>query len=422
MRDNLTSKNAPREYCLALQRVLQRTSNPKLGLARAKELLHLVGFERSSLKVIQVVGTNGKGSTVAFIEAILKERGVTCGLFTSPHLCTARERIRINGEMVSEIEFVEAADHVLAAAQQQSDDASFFECILAMAMWLFQKHGVQVAILEAGLGGRLDATTAVQADILGISSIDLDHQNILGSTLEQIAREKIGAARSGQMVVSVAQSNSVHKVLEDTALAQGFHLKRAGLSNLPLGLFGEHQRANAGLAHAIVKDLRLAINDEHVARGFRSVNWPGRFEVINNAATIVLDGAHNPAGIRALVKSLKAHEQFAQRPLVVVYGSLAGHNALQKIEEFLNRELALKHVYLHQPKNPRAMLTADLHELFVSSGFDAKKLASYDNMEAVKTQALTLGASIVVCGSLYTIGEIRGELLSIAIDGEAPNF
>ncbi len=179
------------EYNSALSRLLARTSNPKLGLDRIRALLDLVGFDRSTMRIIQVVGTNGKGSTVAFTEAILRAHGITCGLFTSPHLCSARERVRINGEMISSEEFVRATNHVLAAAEKMSDEASFFECILALAMWTMKRHGVEVAIIEAGLGGRLDATTALDADVLGITSIGLDHQNILGDTLAAIARKKL---------------------------------------------------------------------------------------------------------------------------------------------------------------------------------------------------------------------------------------
>lgn len=407
---------------MALHRLLERTSNPKLGLERITHLLHEVGFDKGSMRVIQVVGTNGKGSTVAFIEAILKESGILTGLFTSPHLCTARERIRINGNIISEDDFVKASKHVLACATRFSDEPSFFECILAMAMWLFANYGVKVAIIEAGLGGRLDATTAVAKDLLGISSIDFDHQNILGNTIEEIAREKIGAARSGQTVVTVMQPARAYRILEEAADSVGFQLKVAHLSNLPLGLYGQHQRANAGLAEYLVSELGLLINPSAVANGLLKVNWPGRFEIIKNKVTMVLDGAHNPAGIEELVKCLKAHDQFAHRSLFLVYGSLLSPNSEKKVEKLLSSGLDVRRVYAHQSKNPRAMPQSELCELLMASGLSPQVVYPFVTMQEVIEEAEAKDASVVVCGSLYTIGEIRSEVMSIEMDPEVPKF
>lgn len=179
-----------------MSKLYSRTTNPKLGLSRMVELLDAISFDRTSMKIIQVVGTNGKGSTVAFLESILHSAGISTGLFTSPHLITARERIRINKELISEDDFVYAARHILHCSEKLSDEASFFECILAMALWLFQQKGIKAVILEAGIGGRLDATTAVKPDILGVSMIDFDHQHILGTSVSAIAHEKIYAAHT----------------------------------------------------------------------------------------------------------------------------------------------------------------------------------------------------------------------------------
>jgi dihydrofolate synthase/folylpolyglutamate synthase len=420
MNGNVTSKNLASEYCSALHRLLRRTSNPKLGLDRISELLRLVGFEREKMHIIQVVGTNGKGSTVAFTESILVQNGISCGLFTSPHLCTARERIRINGKMVSEEQFAKAADYVLMQSQKMVEEASFFECILAMALYLFQMEAIQVAILEAGLGGRLDATTATRADMVGISSIDFDHQNILGPTISDIAWEKVGAAVYCRKVVSVAQGEEARAVIERASVQYGFDLVTAKTCNWPLGLFGEHQKTNAGLAISLIEEMHLPVTPEKIASGLCLVNWPGRFELIGGH--VVLDGAHNPSGVLVLIDSLKNHPSFADRPLVVVYGSLAGPNATHKIEVLLKNGLDIRHIFLHEPQNERALAASALRVMFSDLGFNALQLSEFKNWHDVERCAKKISASIVVCGSLYTVGEIRAQLLSIAMDPEMPTF
>lgn len=420
MHDNVPPMALPREYCSALQQLLLRTSNPKLGLSRIRRLISLIGFDRSAMHIIQVVGTNGKGSTVAFVEAILREAGITCGLFTSPHLCTARERIRINGALIGEDEFVEAANHVFCAADQLHDEASFFECVLAMAMWTFQKHNVRVAILEAGLGGRLDATTALDADVLGVTSIDLDHQNVLGDTVEAIAQEKICAARREQQVFTVMQSEEVMSTLDRSAHDIGCQLKTALPTNFPLGLYGDHQLRNAGLALALVRS--FDIEESILRRGLLSVNWPGRFEIITRSVPFVLDGAHNPAGMRVLVDMLQHHETFKDRPLHIVYGSLSGHNVMPKIDALKKSRLHITRIYLHQPKNARALHREELREAFIRSGFHDAILHDYVSITDVERDAEPRSARVVVCGSLYSVGAIRSELCGIAMDRAVPNF
>ncbi len=420
MEENLTPFKDKREYCIALNKLLRRTSNPKLGLARARALLERVGFDRTSMRIIQVVGTNGKGSTVASIEALLRANGISCGLFTSPHLCSARERIRINGEMISERDFVRATEHVLSCAQSLEDEASFFECIFAMAMWLFQEYKVDVAILEAGLGGRLDATTAADADVLGITSIDLDHQNILGETHADIAREKISAARHCQPVVSVVQSDEAMAAINDVCATIGCSLSIAEESQHHPGLLGAHQRINAGLAEALVEKLGIKCDDPEAA--LKKVNWPGRFEIIPHAIPIVIDGAHNPAGMQALVQCLKTYEPFSSQDLMVVYGSLGGANAETKIRVLKDSGLPIRHVFFHQSANARALNCDELARIFNESGFSKDQCSLFISMDQVKGAALKAQAAIVVCGSLYSVGEIRGELLSIEIDRELPIF
>jgi dihydrofolate synthase/folylpolyglutamate synthase len=422
MNDNLASTVRAREYCSALEELLRRPSNPKLGLDRIGALLDLIGFDRSSMRIIQVVGTNGKGSTVAFVESMLLAHGISCGLFTSPHLCTARERIRIDGELISEADFVLAASQVIVKTARLDDEASFFECMLAMAMWAMQRRGIKIAIVEAGLGGRLDATTALDADVLGITSIDLDHQNVLGATLGEIAREKIAAARKGQNVITVAQSEEALAALKNCAHHIGCTLSFAESTDLSTGLYGKHQQINAGLAIALVRALVADVTTETISRGLSSVRWPGRFEIIERSMPVILDGAHNPAGIAILAQAIKSHERLRDRPIMMIYGSLTGPNVDGKIAVLKESHLPIERIYLHEPNNARAVSASMLRTALVAGGFTDEMLAHFISMSEVLEEARLLNAAIVVCGSLYTVGEIRGELENIAMDFMAPSF
>lgn len=422
MTENLSSKKEHREYCDVLARLLTKTTNPKLGLARVEKLLELSGFDHKAFKIIQVVGTNGKGSTVAFIESILEHHDVKTGLFTSPHLCSARERIRLRGQTVSKKDFIDAAHEILHYADTMEDDPSFFECMLAMAIVLFQKHGVDVAILEAGLGGRLDATTATYPDLLGLSMIDLDHQHILGSTIEAIATEKIAAAHHGQTVVTVKQVQSAKEVIEKKSKEVGFNLVNADLCEETLGLIGAHQKMNAGLAIKIVDEIGIKTTPSKIKDALLKVDWPGRFEIVSHDPLIVFDGAHNPSGIVSLINCLKNHEQFKNKKLLVVYGSLKSDNSKTKIELLVKSDLLIERIFLHQPDNTRAMLIDELRENFLEYGYPASQLDLFREWESVRAIAQNISSPIVVCGSLYTVGALRGAFLSLEMDPKMPSF
>lgn len=395
--------------------------NIKLGLSRMMDLISLIGFT-PRCPIIQVVGTNGKGSTVAFIEAILKSHHLSTGLFTSPHLSCARERIRINGVMITENDFIDAASLVLAKADTMKDAPSFFECILAMALWVFNKYDVAYIILEAGIGGRLDATTAAKADILGITSIDLDHQHILGDSIEKIAQEKLAAARAKQKVIYAKQHLSVENIIHHNAVSLGFHAYKADALTKPLGLYGEHQQDNAGLALAILHHLNVSLNDKNIEQGLLNVNWPGRFEILTkNNRLIVLDGAHNPSGITTFINSFKTHPQCKDKPLILVYGSLAGDNAYEKIELLALSNLNIKQLFLYTSKNPRSLAYDDMVSLYKKAKFLPAKITKFYDWYEVEKTAQNNDAIIAICGSLYTIGEIRSLLLSCPMD-EKPSY
>lgn len=402
-------------YQQSLKRLLNKTSNPKLGLNRISKLLERLDIKLGQTKTVQVVGTNGKGSTVAFLESLLLAHGLKTGLFTSPHLCSARERIRLNGQQISEEDFVAAADAVLAQADHESDQSSFFECVLAMALWLFKRDKIDVIILEAGLGGRLDATTACQADILGLSMVDFDHQNILGDSLAQISAEKIAAARSGQLVISVEQHPQVKAVIDKAEQNLGFILKFSEPTYRPLGLIGEHQRANAGLALALFEALAIRPHQEKISQGLLGVNWPGRYEIINREVKIIFDGAHNPSGLKAFISLVGKENE-----LVLIYGSLSSANLRAKTELLLS--LKTKHIFLHAPNNPRAESTASLKALMIELGEPAHKLSDFISWPQAEAYAKKHHKTVAVLGSLYTVGELRGDLLGIECDVLKPAY
>jgi len=385
-----------------------------------RELLQRLELSLADRKIIQVVGTNGKGSSVAFIESILNANNYSSGLFTSPHLSTARERIRINGAIISEDLFVTAALRVNYLCESMLDQPSFFERMLAMALWVFAKEKVQIIILEAGLGGRLDATTACEAHILGVSTIAFDHQHILGDTLELITSEKIAAARAGQQVISVEQDPKSKEEISKAQKKIGFDLSWSNTCEDALGLFGPHQKINAGLAVALIAKLGLKTSKSNNALGLLQVDWPGRFEIIKKEVPIILDGAHNPSGMAVLSDAIITHPEFGQKACVLVFGSLVGQPH-KKIKVLL-KHVRFSHIFIHCSKNPRAERAEDLKRAFLQEGVSENIISSLISFKKVISYAKNQGAYVLVCGSLYTVGEARAELLGLISDAALPNF
>ncbi len=392
-------------YADVVRSLIGQSTNPKLGLTRIKQLLEFMGLVKR-VPIVQVVGTNGKGSTCAFVESIAMAHGLRAGLFTSPHLCSVRERVRVNQEIISERDFVRSASRVLTAAKNSGLEPSFFECMLALALDYFAEVEVDLVILEAGLGGRLDATTSCLADVLGVASIGLDHQNILGETIEEIAKEKFAAARRGQPVVISPQDPPVLVVADEMASVVGFVPEFSPPCDLPLGLFGEHQKKNAGLAVALCQKA-FPIDKAEVAQGLLNVNWAGRCEtIVKNGQNILLDGAHNPHGLCELLANLE------QKNYVLVFGTLVSSLARDKME-LLAKNGRFTRVFIHEPKNPRAMKAEDIKSELVRLGFLARDVSIYKNFLEVERVAQDVGLDVLVTGSLYTVGGVRGEVLGI---------
>jgi dihydrofolate synthase/folylpolyglutamate synthase len=278
----------------------------KLGLENIERLLDELGLRsaRASAKtfgkVIHVAGTNGKGSVCAMIDSICRVRGYRTGLFTSPHLVTFRERIRVNGDMISEDAVANGLTTIRNLVANWDPHPTFFEVVTALALKHFSDTNVEIAILETGLGGRLDATNAVQSDVSVITPIDLDHEKWLGKTISEIAAEKAGIIKPGIPVVSASQQPEAEEVIRARAAKYGAPIQFVAeqYDQTPIALVGSHQKENAALAIAALRAAKIDIDSLAIARGLSCIEWPARFQRWDER--IIIDGAHNPAAARAL--------------------------------------------------------------------------------------------------------------------------
>ena len=398
----------------------------KLGLENIRTLLAELGNAQDEYLKVQVAGTNGKGSVCAFLDSICGQAGIRRGLYTSPHLVSITERIKIDGDDISEDDFARLATRVrktaefLLAEGKLGYTPTYFEQVTAIGLLAFAEEKVELAILETGLGGRLDATTAANAEIAAITQIALDHQEYLGETIEEIAAEKAAIIREQTKAVVIGrQSRAVMDVLRgviEEAYSQGTFVRETAvvfdesalampLRSLvgSLSLRGAHQVANAEIAILIADILRkyFPITDENIRTGLNSAIHPGRLEYIDN---VLLDGAHNIAGAKALSDYLTYVEK---RPLTMIFGAMRGKDVAEIAEILWPRA---ERLILTQPANSRAMTAEELLE-FVPEGFDAETVVKTNSVE----DALAAAGStelVLVTGSLYLVGEVRKIALS----------
>ena len=275
----------------------------KLGLENIRRLLTEQHVDLRDRTVIHVAGTNGKGSVCAMIDSILRAQGYRTGLFTSPHLVTFRERIRVNGEMISEDAVANGLMAIRDLVHKWDPHPTFFEVTTALAFKYFSEAKIDIVILETGLGGRLDATNAIQSDVSVITPIDFDHEKWLGESLRQIASEKAGIIKPNVPVVCGPQRPEAEEVIRGRAAECEAPLQFVNESyqRTPVGLSGEYQKQNAALAIAALRAAKMHIDDSSIARGLATVDWPARFQRWNDR--IVIDGAHNPAAARVLAQT-----------------------------------------------------------------------------------------------------------------------
>ena len=275
----------------------------KLGLENIRRLLTELHVDLRDRTVIHVAGTNGKGSVCAMIDSILRAQNYRTGLFTSPHLVTFRERFRVNGEMISEDAVANGLTTIRDLVHGWDPHPTFFEVTTALALKYFSETKIDIVILETGLGGRLDATNAIQSDVSVITPIDFDHEKWLGESLREIASEKAGIIKPNVPVVCGPQRPEAEEVIGARAAECEAPLQFVNDSyqRTPVGLAGEHQKQNAALAIAALRAAKIDIDDSSIARGLATVDWPARFQRWDDR--VVIDGAHNPSAARVLAQT-----------------------------------------------------------------------------------------------------------------------
>jgi len=434
----------------ALGHELAQTPSHKFDLEHMRVLLLAMNHPERRFPSVLIAGTNGKGSTAATLVSILRASGLKTGLYTSPHLVRINERIRVNGEEISDDHFANLHGEVDRVAErlvrrgELPRHPSFFEMMTAIAFEYFARERVELAVLEVGMGGRLDATNVVEPQLSVITDISLDHQKFLGDTVREIAREKVGIIRTGGVVVALPQQPEANDVIGNTILELGaravnvvpyvppvspastdYLVTRTAEGNAgflyryPLQVLGEeilvetqlvgrHQLRNVALAIAAAVELNQqgfnGITAKGIERGIRETRWPGRFQVIAARAgwpEMALDVAHNPAGAWALRSALS--ERYEDRPLIFVFAAMRD-KAISEMAEILF-PLA-ERVIATRPENPRAASPEEIQQAAARTGVEVE--AVEDVRSALeRAQALAkAGTVVVVTGSIYLVGEV----------------
>lgn len=397
----------------------------KLGLERIRTVLEALGRPQDRLRIVHVAGTNGKGSTCAMIASGLRAAGFKTGLFTSPHLAEPTERIRIDGRPIGAAEFTRAFERVHACVERLIADGAidmhttYFETVTAMAMLVFAEARTQRVVLEVGLGGRLDATNVVTPELCVITPIDYDHEVFLGRSLEAIAGEKAGILKPGVPAVFARQRPEAERVLETRAKELGIEVERAGewqVRDLELGargsrftlgrlhiecpLAGEHQVENACVAALALSF--LCVNAATIEAGIAQARWPGRLELVSRKPEIILDGAHNPAGARALAAYIDRF--YAGRRIRLIFGTMRD-KAIEEIGGILFPRAW--QVIVTAPKQARALAPETLRELT-----DHANLQVAETLEGALQMVRDAAQedAIFVTGSLFLVAEARALL------------
>ncbi len=398
----------------------------KPGLERVRELCHALGDPQDKLKYIHVAGTNGKGSFCAMTDSILRHAGYKVGLFTSPYILEFNERMRINGENISDAELCELVELIKPVADKMSDKPTEFELITAIAFMYFARHECDIVVLECGLGGRLDATNIIKTPVLSvITGIALDHTSILGDTVEQIALEKAGIIKADVPVLWCGKNTAAEQIIKNKAqeidapvytadkqdlvvnklTLDGTYMELGDKKNIRLALLGTYQPENAANALNAVDMLNkmgYGISDTAVGKGLEAVKWPARFEVISKSPLVIADGGHNPEGIDVAVDSIQKY--FPNKKVAIVTGVMA-----DKDYSYMAKRISTvaQKVFCLTPSNLRALSSDKYAKVFESLGVSATACESIDAaVKLVLEFAQTSGGPVVSLGSLYMYGEV----------------
>ena len=378
----------------------------KLGLDGSRNLLkEYLAYPAHGVKVIHVAGTNGKGSTCAMIDAVARAAGNRTGLFTSPHLIDFRERIRVSGVEIPEEHCAAMLTELRELCAALDPHPTFFEIALVLAMRWFRERECEIILLETGMGGRLDATTAVPADVCAITPIGLDHMQWLGETIEEIAAEKAGIFVEGKPVICAPQEAGVRRVLEMEANVRRSPLRfiDAPLEGYPVALPGAHQRWNAALALECLYAAGIHLDYGVVHHGLSTVRWPGRFEVFSHQGhEVILDGAHNPQGAAVLAETWR--EKYREQKATLVFSAVAAKDVSGMLASLV--PLAAR-IHLCPVDTPRAV---PAEELAASLPAKAPPHECHATFNAAFAAALESEGPILVAGSLFLVGEAKARL------------
>jgi len=420
-----------------LERLIIENSSPGIrpGLERVEKLLKLIGNPQNKFPAIHVVGTNGKGSTASFLNSILNNSGYKTALYTSPHLISPEERLLVCGKPLSENEWLECAVKVVETIKNDcilsNDPPSYFEVLTAVAFKLIEKHEVDIAVIEAGLGGRLDATNTLGDVVVSvITSISMDHTEYLGDTLEKIAFEKFSVVRDPIVSVYLGDNELLWKHFQGNILKRDALIKVISMSiegncydfawdkhrfnGLKTSLIGEYQIYNSALAvvAAIIASSRLReINENSIRDGLISAAWIGRMELVpydSGKKLVLMDGGHNEDGVAKLIVSVNKIFKTSSR-IAVIYAAMRDKDlsgCLSHINK-LNASIYLTEV----PGNERSALIQDLES--IAGKFDWIEIFCFkDPMDAFNAAKID-NDLVIVCGSLYFIGYIRPRIMSM---------
>jgi len=401
------------KYLLSLG---HETLTIKLGLRNTELLLAALDNPERSFSSVQIAGTNGKGSTAVMLDSICRASGIRSGLYTSPHLVSITERVKISGVEITTEEFASCATVVRDVSEQLEALPTFFEQVTAIALLAFRHAHIELAILETGLGGRLDSTTAANAHVVGITSIGFDHEEYLGNTIESIAAEKAAIIRPGVRAVIGRQPEpvalnvllkrceqvGVTPILAESKLTDG----------VVLGLPGQHQIDNAAVAIALAELLStegFAISRTAILEGLRTATHAGRLELIPHNPSILIDGAHNPAGAQSLRDYL---DEFTTRPLTLVFGAMRDKQLEQMGEILFPIADTLVLTTIDNPRSATVEQLRTVAERFTRGTI----LNNQSSAEALRTALAHTPAEGLICiaGSLYLIGELRPLVLSLS--------
>jgi dihydrofolate synthase / folylpolyglutamate synthase len=415
----------------------QQARVQKFGLSNIATLADALGNPQRRVPCVHVAGTNGKGSTAAMLESILRTAGLRTGLYTSPHLERINERIRINGDDVSDEDFAATWTRLhrviesLLANGKLAAHPTYFECITALAFIAFAESGVAFAVYEVGLGGRLDSTNIVVPEVAVITSIDFDHESFLGHSIAEIAREKAGiikpgvpvvssaerpeareviAARAGELCARLVEIDVAWKVEEKGSSGGCYRAMAASLDSRPKialepplpGRFQIRNALAAATAARLLAECGFPLTDDSIEQGIRVVRWPGRLERLCERPAVYLDGTHNPAGAKELLKFWK--ENFSGRRIVLVYGAMRD-KAVDEIAGLLFPSADF--VILTEPLQPRAISAPLLAEMTAHLAKDSTVIR--DPAEALES-AIKMASpedAIFATGSLYLVGDLR---------------